>query len=157
MNKYMVGMALALLLAGGDSLAGQTAAQIEFRNGRIGVNVAIGGLPFRIGVNSRQHTWNQGTLDRQDLRNLLGKETVKRIERHGKAMGARGKTRGRWFQVDRRTTVVEVTMGGVPVAELHDYRNDGIIDEIFLTQPPRFAQYKERGNDTQYGRGRKPW
>jgi len=177
MNRYMVGAAVVLLLAGSDSLAGQTAAQVEYRSGRIDVGVAIGGLPvrvmpngpaawgwvaadwgpFRVRIGSGQPSFRPRTLDRQDLRNLLGKETVKQIERHGKAMGLRGQTWGRWFQVDRRTTAVEVTMGGAPVAELYDYGNDGYIDEILLIQPPRQARYKERGNPPPPGRIRKRW
>jgi len=58
-----------------------------------------------------------------------------------------------------------VTVDRVPVAELHDHRNDGFIDELFLTGPPgrvRYgdwdrARYKERGMDRRYGRDRKPW
>ncbi len=153
MNRYMVGMALALLLVASDSLAGQTAARVEYRNGRIDVGVAIGHLPVRVSphgpaargwvaadwgpvrirVASRQPVLRQGFMDRQDLRYLLGKETVKRIERHAKYLGAHGRTEGRWFRVDRTTTVLEVTVGRIPVAELYDYRSDGYIDELFLT------------------------
>ena len=165
MNRYMVGLAVALLLVAGDSLAGQTAARVEYRNGRIDVGVAVGRLPVRVSphgqgaqgwvaadwgpirirVGSRQSFVRQGTLDRQDLRYLLGKETVKDIERHAKRLGIRGRTRGQWFRADRNTTVLEVTVDRVPVAELYDYRSDGRIDELFLTQPQRYARYKERG------------
>jgi len=167
MNRYMVGMALALFLIAGDSLAAQTRGHIEYRNGRIDVGVAIGGLPVRISphgpmargwvaadwgpvrirVESRQPSlrrgalYRQGTLHRQDLRFLLGKETVKDIERHAKRMGIRGRTQGRWFLADRNTTVLEVTVDRIPVAELYDYRSDGVIDELFLTGPRQRARY----------------
>jgi hypothetical protein len=164
MNRYMVGMAVALVLVASDSLAGQTAARVEYRNGRIDVGVAIGRLPVRVSphgplaqgwvaadwgpirirVASRQPVFRQGFMDRQDLRGLLGKETVKRIERHGKYLGARGKTEGRWFRVDRNTTLLEVTMGGVPVAELYDYGSDGFIDEMFLRDPSGRGRYDGR-------------
>jgi len=177
MNRYMVGIALALFLAGNDAAAGQTTAHVEYRNGRIGVGVVIGGLPVRVSphgqatrgwvaadwgpvrmsVVSRRPSWNQGTLDRHELRYLLGKETVKEIERHAKRMGVRGRTRGHWLRVDRTTTVLEVTVDRIPVAELFDYGNDGLIDQLFLTQPPRYARYKERGNDRRFKRGRKGW
>jgi len=163
MNRYMVGIALALFLAGNDAAAGQTTAHVEYRNGRIGVGVVIGGLPVRVSphgqatrgwvaadwgpvrirVASRRPSWNQGTLDRQDLRYLLGKETVKRIERHARRMGVRGRTRGHWFRVDRTTTVLEVTVDRISVAELYDYRNDGVIDELFLTGLPGRARYSD--------------
>ena len=74
---------------------------------------------------------------------MLGRETVKSIEKHAKRMGIRGKTQGRWFHVDQSTSVLEVTVDRVPVAELYDYRNDGFIDELFLTGPPRSTRYGE--------------
>jgi len=40
--------------------------------------------------------------------------------------------------------VLEVTVDHVPVAELYDYRSDGYIDEIFLTDPYRY------GRDTRW-------
>ena len=157
MNRYMVSMALALLLTGADSVAGQSRARVEYRNGRIGVGVAIGNRPVRVSphgstargwvaadwgpvrirVASRRPVSFQGTLSRKDLRHFLGKETVKRIERHAKAMGIRGKTRGHFSRVERNTTVLEVTVDRIPVAVLYDYRSDGFIDELFLTGPYR--------------------
>jgi len=176
MNRYMIGMAMALFLVAGDSLAGQTRARVEYRNGRIDVGVAIGRLPVRVSphgqgtlgwiaadwgpvrirIGSRHPFVHQGTLDRQDLRYLLGKETVKRIERHAKRMGIRGRTRGQWFRADRNTTVLEVTVDRVPVAELYDYRSDGRIDELFLTNPRGRAQYGDWDNGRR-GKKRKPW
>jgi len=183
MNRYMVGMALALLLVAGDSLAAQTRGHIEYRNGRIDVGVNIGGLPVRVSPHgptargwvaadwgpvrirfeSRQPFVRQGTLHRQDLRYLLGKEMVRDIERHAKRMGIRGKTRGHWFRADRNTTVLEVTVDRIPVAELHDYRSDGVIDEFFLTGPRQRAWYGaqnhgryENWNDNRRTKERKP-
>ena len=184
MNRYMVGMALALLFGAADSVAAQTTGRVEYRNGRIGVGVAIGRLPVRVSphgptargwvaadwgpvrirVESRQPFFRQGTLDRQDLRYLLGKETVKDIERHAKRMGIRGNTRGRWFRADRNTSVLEVTVGRVPVAELHDHWNDGSIDDLFLTGPPGRVRYGDwdrahRGawDGNPRAKKRRPW
>jgi len=184
-------MALALFLAGGDALTGQTTAHAEYRNGRIGVAVAMGNRPdrvsprgpttrgwvvadwgpVRIRVATRRPSWTGRTLKEKELRYLVGKETVKRIERHAKRMGIRGKTLGHWFHVDRSTSVLEVTVDRVPVAELYDYRNDGYIDELFLTGPPRFTRsgdwrYRKFGerdddwddwDDDRFRRYRKPW
>jgi hypothetical protein len=165
MNRYMAFMAMALLLAATDAAAGQTAARIEYRNGRIGVGVSVGRHPVRVSphgpvargwvaanwgpvrirVASRRPSWTGRTLHRQELRYLVGRETVKRIERHAKNMGIRGPTQGRWFHLDRFTSVLEVTVGRFPVAELYDYRNDGFIDELFLTGPPRQVRYGDWG------------
>ena len=161
MNRYMVGMVLALFLARGEALAGQTTARVEYRNGRIGVGVAMGNRSVRVSPHGptargwvsadwgpvririatpRRPSWTGRTLNERDIRYLVGKETVKQIERHAKRMGIRGKTQGHWFQVDRSTSVLEVTVGRIPVAELYDYRSDGFIDELFLTGPPRFTR-----------------
>ena len=176
MNRYMVGLAVALLLAPGDALMGQTRARVEYRNGRIGVGVDIGRLPvrvtphgptargwvsanwgpLRVRVDSRQASRRQGTLDRTDLRYLLGKETVKDIEKHAKRMGIKGRTRGQWFREDRNTTVLEVTVDRIPVAELYDYRSDGYIDELFLTGPPRYTR-DDHGRYRRDARGRYRW
>lgn len=172
MNRYMVGLVLALLVAPADALVGQARARVEYRNGRIGVGVDIGRLPvrvtphgatargwisanwgpLRVRVDSRQPFRRQGTLDRPELRYLLGKRTIKDIERHAKRMGIKGRTRGQWFREDGNTTVLEVTVDRIPVAELYDYRSDGHIDELFLTGPPRF-----RSNDRRDDRGRYRW
>lgn len=155
MNRYLVGMALALFLAGGEALAGQTAARLEFQSGRVGVSVAVGDLPYRVRPRpvtaagwvaadwGRVRLWTGGhrpmlrreVLRRQDLRYLLGKETVRRMERHARNMGLAGPVEGRWFRGDRYNTFLEVTVRGIPVAELHDYGSDGIIDRVYLTDP----------------------
>lgn len=164
MNKWMVGMAIALLLVPGDSLSGQTRARVEYRNGRVNIGVAVGRLPVRIShhgptsrgwvsanwgpirlrVESRHPFYRQGMLERKDLRYLLGKRTIKDIERHAKRMGIKGRTRGHWYRVDHNTTVLEITVRHVPVAELYDYRSDGTIDELFLTGPPRYDRDDRR-------------
>lgn len=97
MNRYMMGIAMALLLVASDSVAAQTRARVEYRNGRIDVGVALGRLPVRVSphgptargwvaagwgpvrirVASRPSFRHQGTLDRKDLRYFLGKEMVK--------------------------------------------------------------------------------
>jgi hypothetical protein len=77
----------------------------------------------------------RGTLSRSNLRHLIGKETVKRIERHARMMGIRGRTRGHFFRINRTTTVLEVTVDRVPVAELFDYGSDGFMDRVYLIGP----------------------
>jgi hypothetical protein len=168
MNRWMIGMAMALLLVPGDSLTGQARARVEVRSGRVGFGLTVGRLPARIShygptargwvsanwgpvrlrIESRRPYYRQGALDRTDLRYLLGKRTVKDIEKHAKRMGIKGRTRGHWFQVDRNTTMLEVTVDRMPVAELYDYRSDGTIDELFLTGPPRYDRdYRRRYRD----------
>lgn len=155
MNKYVVSMALALLVAVGEPVTGQTAARVEFHTGGIGVSVAIGDLPVRVRPHASTAVrwvaadwgpvriwgigappvWRRDVLRKQDLRYLLGKETVRRIERHARDMRIAGPVEGRWFRVDRYTTLLEVTVRGIPVAELYDYGGDGYIDRVLLTSP----------------------
>lgn len=155
MNRYVMSIALAIFLAGGEVVVGQTAARAEFQNGRVGVSVAIGDLPLRVHPRplnargwvatdwGRVRLWasnarpmrSREVLRKQDLRYLLGKETIRRIEWHARDMGLAGPLEGRWFREDRYTTLIEVRVRGIPIAELHDYGSDGYIDRVFLTDP----------------------
>jgi len=155
MNRYMVWFIGASLLAFASPVAGQVGARIDLRNGRIGVGLAVGGLhvrvaapspvvlnrvvvhraPVRIRMDTRRQSWHGSVLQRQDLRYLLGKDQVKAIERHARSMRVRGRTEGRWVGMGRWARVLEVTVGGIPVAELHDYRSDGFFDEIIFLRP----------------------
>ena len=160
-ERLVVSIALALLLPAAESLNAQTAARVDFRTEGFGVSVAIGDLPYR----ARPHAspaagwvaaegwvtaewggvrmwrmgdrppWKRDVLHKQDLRYLLGRETVRRIEWHARDMGLGGPLEGRWFRADRYTTLLEVRSRGIPVAELYDYGNDGLIDRVFLTTP----------------------
>jgi hypothetical protein len=183
MNRYVVSMALALLLAGGEALAGQTVARVEYRNGGIGVSVAVGDLPVRIRphasaavgwvaadwgpirvwMTGARPVWRREVLSRQDLRFVLGNETLRRIERHARDMGLRGPLEGRWFRTDPYTTLLEVGVRGVAVAELYDYGNDGTMDRILLSRPYGAApnhgvvRYKEGYGTRGRGNRKNPW
>jgi len=155
MNRYVVSMALTLFLAGGEAVAGQTVARVDYRGAGLGVSVAIGDLPVRVRphasaavgwaavdwgpvrlwVSGGYPVWHREVLDKQDLRFILGKETVRRIEWHARDMGVRGPLEGRWYRLDRFDTMLDVSVRGVPVAELYDYGSDGIVDRIFLIGP----------------------
>ena len=155
MNRYMGWFVLASLFALVSPAAGQVGARIEYKNGRVGVGVAVGGLhvrvaspnpvvqgriavhraPVRIRVDNRRQSRNGYLLQRQDLRHLLGKGQVNAIERHARSMRVRGRTEGRWLGMDGWARVLEVTVGGIPVAEFHDYQGDGFFDEMVLLRP----------------------
>lgn len=102
---------------------------MEYRNGRLGVAVSVGDRPH----------WDRASLDRAslnrgELNQILGNETVKRIARHGRDLGARGALRGQWYQVNRRSAVLEATVGGYPVAEAYDYGGDGYVDRVIFAR-----------------------
>jgi len=177
MNRQVLGLATVFLLAGAQGAHGQAAARVEYKSGRIGVSVALGDLPVRVRPYRTPTTvwvaadwgpvrvwttagrpyWRRDVLDRNELRYLVGKETVKDIERHARAMGLRGPTEGRWFRMDRSSVVLEVSVAGVPVAELHDYGSDGVIDRILLMQ--RYDAGRRYGNPVPYRPGypHNPW
>jgi hypothetical protein len=91
--------------------------------------------PVRVRTDSRRGYWNNQLVQRKELRYLLGKDQVKAIERHARSVGARGRTQGRWLRADDWARVLEVTVGGMAVAELVDYRNDGFFDEMVFLRP----------------------
>jgi hypothetical protein len=162
MNRHVVGAALVLLLAGVDSVSGQTAARVEYRDGRIGVAVAIGNLPARVVhpgaraagwvaadwapsrvlVSPGRPYWGREALKRNDLRRLLGNDMVRMLDRHARAIGLRGPIRGQWYQLDRRTVLLEVTVRGAPVAELYDHGGNGYIDRVYLARAPGPYRYR---------------
>ncbi len=157
MTRYTVLMALGLLLADFAQAEGQTGARVEYRDGRIGVAVAIGDLPQRVyaprvrDVRWVEASWHPGpmevrpvarhwareSLNRGEMNRILGARTVNDIARHGRAMGARGAMRGQWYQAGRRSAVLEVTVGGLPVAEAWDQGGDGYVDRVYFAEPPR--------------------
>lgn len=155
MNKFMVGFLLALLIQGIEPVEGQVGARVEYRNGNIGVAVAIGDMPIRIThgrgqvvgrvaidlrprrvlVTHARVQGQRGMLTEGHLRQLLGKRDVRNVKRHARAMGLRGSLRGQWYRIDRQTMLMEITMGDALVAEVYDYGRDGYLDQLFLVDP----------------------
>ena len=172
MNRQVLGLATVFLLAGAGAAHGQASARVEYKNGRIGVAVAVGDLPVRVRTRPSAPAlwiaadfgpvrvwatpgrpfWRREVLNRNDLRDLVGRETVKGIERHAKALGLRGPLEGRWFRMDRYSVMLEVAVRGVPVAELHDYGSDGLIDRVLLVDRVPYGVRYDRYED--YGRYR---
>lgn len=170
MNRFMVSIALALLLAGGDAVSGQTRGRIEVRSGRFGAALNIRNLPVhirsprvaatgwvsadwgpvRVYAEAGRPYWGRQILREKDLRHLLGRRTVRRIERHAKWLGLGKHLRGRWFQANRRTVILEVTARGIPVAELYDRGGDGLFDDIQLLEPRGYGRYGDRYPDYRY-------
>ena len=137
MKRYTMMIALGILLADFASAEGQTAARVEYRNGQLGVAVAIGGLPHRVYAPRVRESLTRGELNR-----ILGSRTVNDIARHGRAMGARGAMRGQWYEAGGRSAVLEVTLGGFPVAEAWDHGGDGYVDRVYFARESR--RYRPR-------------
>ncbi len=174
MNRQVLGLAMAFLLTGAGAASGQATARVEYKSGWIGVAIAVGDLPVhvrsrslpafawvaadlgpvRIWATPGRPFWRREVLNRDELRHLVGRETVKGIERHAKALGLRGSLEGRWFRMDRHSVLLEVSVRGRPVAELHDYGSDGLIDRVLLVGEGRYDhRFGSDDDDDRYRRG----
>lgn len=71
-------------------------------------------------------------LDRGDLRDVLGRRTVDRLENHADRIGAEGRLIGRWIQYGPRGRILQVRAGATPVAELIAYGPDRRVDVVRL-------------------------
>lgn len=158
MNRHMIGAAvIALFLAADAPVIAQTAARVEYRDHRIAVAVALADLPLRA-VRTQPYTcgwvtanlgplrmkllpgqpaWRQTLLRKKDLRQLLGPDTVRMLERHALFLGHRGPLQGQWLCVDRRTVVLEIMARGAPVAKFYDYGGNGFFERMDLASAPR--------------------
>lgn len=154
MKRHVLIAASVLLLTGFESAYGQTAARVEYRNGNIGVAVSFGNVaaslmqfqprpvrwvdagwrPVPAGMQTGRRDWRQKFLRKNELNQVLGHDMVKMIERHAKTLGLKGAMQGRWFRIDRRAAVLEVTVRGAAVARLYDDRGNGIIDRVHLVE-----------------------
>ncbi|MDY0109825.1 MAG: hypothetical protein RBT60_07820 [Candidatus Krumholzibacteria bacterium] len=154
MKRHVLIAASVLLLTGFDSADGQTAARVEYRNGNIDVAVSIGNVsvrltqpqprpvdwvdagwrPFPAGKHTGRRDRRQELLRKNELNHLLGHDMVQMLERHAKTLGLKGAMQGRWFRVDRRAAVLEVTVRGAAVARLYDDGGNGIIDRVHLAK-----------------------
>lgn len=157
MKKHMIATAVVLLLVGIGTSYAQTAARVEYRDGRIGLAVVLGDLPIRVTpaqprtsgwiaadvgpvrawMGTARPNWSRQVLRKNELQRMLGKDTVRMLERHARSIGLRGPLQGRWYRVDRRTVMLEVTVRGAPVAEFHDHSNNGIFERMYLARSPR--------------------
>ncbi len=147
-----LGVAATLLLISVVSVEAKTAARVEYRDGRVGVAVIAGDLPVRVVhpqpraigwlaadigpvrvmVGTSRPYWSRQPLQRYELRHLLGRDTVRMLERHARTIGHRGPLEGRWYRANRHTVVLEVTARGAPVATLHDRGANGVFERIYL-------------------------
>lgn len=117
---------------------------VRSRTGVAG-SLAVDWGRVRLVLDAGRPYWRPGLLKQNDLRRLLGKGTVKRVERHARFLGLRGPLRGQWLRLDRRTMVLELTTRGRLVAELYDYGMDGYLDQLFLVDPSGpYGLYPER-------------
>lgn len=173
MKRYAWGLALGLVLADFGTADAQTAARVEYRDGRVGVAVAIGDLPVRVRpapvvrgggptevrwapvtvwapgrvvvpgarvvVHAGRGGWHRDALRKNELRDLVGRDAVRTLERHARTLDARGPMEGRWYRADRRTVLLEVTVGGDLVGEFVDHGADGTLDRFYLAEVPGYT------------------
>jgi len=79
-------------------------------------------------------------LNRGELKAMLGRRTVERIQDAGRSVGFRGPMRGHWVAQRRGGDLLVVTMGQSDVAELVDFNRDGIVDEMHVVGTRGYRQ-----------------
>ena len=87
----------------------------------------FGEIRFRRGFYGRRVV-----LKKNDLRDLLGRHTVRRVKNAANRAGIHGPMRGRWVGQRGGIRVLVVTVDGFEVAEFSDYDRDGFVDQVFL-------------------------
>ena len=70
---------------------------------------------------------NQSTIG-----SILGDVILGRVSRFGRDAGLGGAVDGRWMPVSSGGSVLQLRMGGVPVAELADLNRDGRAEVVLL-------------------------
>lgn len=73
-----------------------------------------------------------GYLGAVGLRSLLGPVVYGRLDRDRARLGGRAALSGRWIRPDGLTLVLQIRSGPVAVAELTDYRADGLFDVVLV-------------------------
>lgn len=84
-------------------------------------------------VTLREPWGRRHRYDRVHLRDIVGKRTMRRLDRHRTRIGARGPLRYRWRDLGHRGVVLQVRAGGIPIAEFVDFRHDGYVDVVRLS------------------------
>jgi hypothetical protein len=69
------------------------------------------------------------------LGGILGDIVLGRVARFGREAGLSGNLDGRWTPLSSGGSVLQLRMGGVPLAELADLNRDGRADVVLLNHP----------------------
>jgi len=76
----------------------------------------------------RQEHWPE----RSQVVDVVGKVILRRVEGYGPRGARPTEIRGRWVSGDIGGAVLEILMGSLPVAYLHDLSLDGSVDRVHL-------------------------
>lgn len=80
----------------------------------------------------------QPTTDRRvrppSVADILGDVVLGRLSEHGRERGYRGAVDGRWVPLGDRGSVLQLRMGGLPLAELADADRDGRSELVLLSR-----------------------
>ncbi|MDE3003554.1 MAG: hypothetical protein OXU38_09905 [Gemmatimonadota bacterium] len=98
-----------------------------FSVGNVWLRADFGEVRFRRGFYGRRVV-----LQTDDLRDLLGRHTVRRVKNAANRAGIYGPMRGRWVGQPGGVRVLVVTVAGFEVAEFSDYDRDGFVDQVFV-------------------------
>ncbi|MGH7447220.1 MAG: hypothetical protein ACRELT_06650 [Longimicrobiales bacterium] len=80
----------------------------------------------------RERRYDDRRLDRSTLGDILGSVVLGRFDSYGRGYYGSGSLNGRWL--DNRSSVLQLFMGGIPIARLIDTNRDGRVDSVSLTR-----------------------
>jgi len=80
-------------------------------------------------VYRRPRSIHDGRLSRATLADILGAVLIGRFDAHSRALGYRDPLYGRWYEGG---TVLQITSGAYPIAQVIDRNRDGRADSILL-------------------------
>jgi len=114
--------------------------RVEIRRRRPSVRYARGAYAYR--PRWRHANWNvrfrqdnfRHDRRRPTLQEIVGKQTVRRLQRHRDQIGARGRLTYRWVSLGRRGEVLQVRAGREAIAEFVNYGRDRRVDIVRLVR-----------------------
>jgi hypothetical protein len=71
---------------------------------------------------------------RPRLRDIVGRDAVRRLQRHRNRVGARGALTYRWVSLGRRGEILQVRAGRRPIAEFVNFGRDNRVDVVRLVR-----------------------
>ena len=78
----------------------------------------------------RDRRYTQRQMSRGVLERILGSVVLGRFDNYGRTYYGSGSLNGRWL--DNRASVLQLYMGGTPIARLFDTNRDGRVDSVSL-------------------------
>ena len=80
----------------------------------------------------RERPRGRGSVSSRGVGTLLGDIVYGRLARHGRLQGMAGAVDARWLPLSGGGALLQLRMGGVPLAEMADLDRDGRAETVLL-------------------------